>query len=725
MDTLNNNYKKVGGSLGFKPLIVAGLLASASITSQAGTAVNGDDWLHVSGNQILDMNNNPVWLTGANWFGFNTSERVFHGLWSVNMETTLDSIASRGINILRVPISTELIKEWQNGIFQPISINVSANPNLNGATSLEVFDAFLAHSKQIGMKVLLDVHSAEADNSGHFAPLWYKGSITPEDFYSTWEWITQRYVNDDTIIAFDLENEPHGQPWGAQEFAKWDNSTDDNNWKYACETASNRILDINPNMLIMCEGIESFPKDGVTWTSNDEDDYYNNWWGGNLRAVKTLPIDLGSRQNQFMYSPHDYGPLVYQQDWFYPGFDKDTLYNDVWKDNWMFIHEEGISPLLIGEWGGFMDGGDNEKWMVAIRDLIIENRLHHTFWCINPNSGDTGGLLNNDWTTWDEEKYSLFKPSLWADNAGKFVSLDHEVALGSDATGVSLNEYLAALNPSVTITAPQDGNYVLLNTPVTVNYAVNKASGVNVYVANSLVGQGSASGTVAITSPSSQGMFTVRLVGIDSSGVELPFSDQITLNAVDEIPILPEIAIVTPAAGASVNTGSAVPVTVTLTGASGFSAELDGVQTSFTGTTGSVTAPAQAGNYPLLVTALDANQMPLSATDSVTLDVKVPSSDVVTCTVGTADTWPTGFVINTITLTNTGTSTINGWSATLNFANSISGVNVWNANFTTDAQSVTATNVAHNAVINPGQSVTFGLQGAYSGSFSLPSCTVN
>lgn len=723
MNILQNKYKKAMRSLGLKTVITTGVLISAA--AHAGTPVNGDDWLHVSGNQVLDMNNNPVWLTGANWFGFNTSERVFHGLWSVNMETTLDSIASRGINILRVPISTELIKEWQNGIYVPISVNTAANPDLVGATSLDVFDAFLAHSKQIGMKVLLDVHSAEADNSGHVAPLWFKGSITPEDFYSTWEWITQRYVNDDTIIAFDLENEPHGKPWSDQTFAKWDNSTDDNNWKHACETASNRILDINPNMLVMCEGIESFPKDGVTWSSNDEDDYYNNWWGGNLRAVKTLPIDLGARQSQFMYSPHDYGPLVFQQDWFYPGFDKNTLYNDVWKDNWMFIHEEGISPLLLGEWGGFMDGGDNEKWMVAIRDLIIENRLHHTFWCINPNSGDTGGLLNNDWTTWDEEKYSLFKSSLWADNSGKFVSLDHEVALGSSATGVSLNDYLATLNPSVSIIAPQEGAYVLLGDSVTVNYALNKASGVNVYVANTLVGQGNASGSVNITAPSSEGLFSVRLVGVDNNNVELSISDQINLNAVNEIPVLPEISIVSPTANSSVNTGSSIVVDVALVGASGFSAELDGVQTNFTGTSGTIAAPAQAGSYLLSVTALDNNQMPLNATDTLNVTVVEPSSSLLSCTVGRADTWPTGFVINTITLTNTSSSVVSGWSATLNFASSISGVNVWNGNFTSDSQSVTVTNVDHNTVVNPGQSVTFGLQGSYSGSFNLPSCTIN
>lgn len=274
-----------------KKLVVACAFAVAGSLAFAADAQPGDDWLHVEGNQIVDADGNSVWLTGANWFGFNCTERVLHGLWSVNLEDSLQEIADRGINILRIPISTELIYEWKNGTdFYP-SINGAVNPDLDGATSLEVFDAMLDYSRQIGLKILLDVHSAQADNSGHFEELWYDDEFTSDDFYETWEWITARYADDDTIIAMDLENEPHGKPWTDDGWAKWDESTDENNWKYACETAANRILDQNPNMLVMCEGIESFPTDGVTWSTDSEDGYYNNWWGGNLRGVATLPLN--------------------------------------------------------------------------------------------------------------------------------------------------------------------------------------------------------------------------------------------------------------------------------------------------------------------------------------------------------------------------------------------------------------------------------------------------
>ena len=72
-------------------------------------------------------------------------------------------------------------------------------------------------------------------------------------------------------------------------------------------------------------------------------------------------------------------------------------------------------------------------------NLIADRHLHHTFWALNPNSSDTGGLLLDDWTSWDEDKMELIAPVLWTDDAGAGVSLDHEVPLG--AGGVSLTEY--------------------------------------------------------------------------------------------------------------------------------------------------------------------------------------------------------------------------------------------------------------------------------------------
>ena len=136
------------------------------------------------------------------------------------------------------------------------------------------------------------------------------------------------------------------------------------------------------------------------------------------------------------------GKSVYAQTWFEKDFTTQTLLDDYWYDTWAYINDQDIAPLLIGEWGGHMDGGDNQKWMELLRDYMINNHINHTFWCLNPNSGDTGGLLGTDFKTWDDEKYGLFEPSLWqTQSSGKYIGLDHNVALGKN--GISLSDYYA------------------------------------------------------------------------------------------------------------------------------------------------------------------------------------------------------------------------------------------------------------------------------------------
>jgi aryl-phospho-beta-D-glucosidase BglC (GH1 family) len=76
---------------------------------------NGDDWLHAKGSRLYDMNGNEVWLTGANWFGFNCTENSPHYLWSGDIDDMVREIADHGVNVLRLPVSTELLYNWMIG----------------------------------------------------------------------------------------------------------------------------------------------------------------------------------------------------------------------------------------------------------------------------------------------------------------------------------------------------------------------------------------------------------------------------------------------------------------------------------------------------------------------------------------------------------------------------------------------------------------------------------
>ena len=445
------------GTVGF-----AGKDLQQPVTAHAAETEAGDDWLHAEGSRLFDKDGNEVWLTGANWFGLNCSENAPHGLYATEADPFLSAVADHGINIIRFPISSELIISWMNGKPNAVSSVQAWGDESQGfnvdfleedgktiKNSQEIFDILLDKCKKYGLKCFIDVHSPHSDNSGHVHPFWYgEAGVTTESWIESLAWMAGHYANDDTILGYDLENEPHGKGQEGDEAAKWDGSKDENNWAYAATQCANAILKKNPNALIFIEGVEQSLKDPSTgyWGMPDsltDSPYYGAWWGGNLRGVREYPVVPDSGTSQIVYSPHDYGPSVYNQTWFDKDFTEETLLDDYWRDTWAYINLEDKAPLLIGEWGGHMDKGKNEKWMCLLRDFMVKNHINHTFWCLNPNSGDTGGLLGNDFKTWDNNKYSLFEKSLWkTQTSKKYIGLDHKVPLGSK--GLSLTEFYAS-----------------------------------------------------------------------------------------------------------------------------------------------------------------------------------------------------------------------------------------------------------------------------------------
>ena len=320
---------------------------------------------------------------------------------------------------------------------------------------MQVFDIMMKKCKEHGIKAFIDIHSPHTDNSGHNYNLWYgKAGVTTDVWIDSLVWLADKYKNDDTLIGYDLKNEPHGKGQEGDAAAKWDGSKDENNWAYAATRCAEAILDVNPHALILVEGVEqslSGAQEGDYWGMPDRktnSPYIGAWWGGNFRGARENPIKPKQGTSQIVYSPHDYGPSVYAQTWFEKDFTEETLLKDYWYDTWAYINAEDIGPELIGEWGGHMDGKENQKWMTLLRDYMIKHHINHTFWCLNTNSGDTGGLwdslgfMQGKGTTiaWNEPKYKLFEEALWqTQKSGKYIGLDHQVALGKN--GLSLNEF--------------------------------------------------------------------------------------------------------------------------------------------------------------------------------------------------------------------------------------------------------------------------------------------
>ena len=192
------------------------------------------------------------------------------------------------------------------------------------------------------------------------------------------------------MIGADLHNEPHGAAcWGCGDVAR--------DWRLAAERAGNAILAVNPNWLIVVEGVESHGGQ-------------NYWWGGNLAGAGAAPVRLNVA-NRLVYSPHDYPASVYPQAWF-SAPDYPTNLPAVWDAKWGYLHRAGVAPVLLGEFGTKLATLSDQQWLTALASYLGTgvDGIHWTFWSWNPNSGDTGGILKDDWQTIDQAKQAMLVP---------------------------------------------------------------------------------------------------------------------------------------------------------------------------------------------------------------------------------------------------------------------------------------------------------------------------
>jgi cellulase/cellobiase CelA1 len=89
--------------------------------------------------------------------------------------------------------------------------------------------------------------------------------------------------------------------------------------------------------------------------------------------------------------------------------------------------------------------------------------------------------------------------------------------------------------------------------------------------------------------------------------------------------------------------------------------------------------------------------------------------------------WQGGFGAS-LTITNTGTTAINGWTLQFSFANGQTISQLWNGTYTQSGANVTITNLSYNGSLAPGQSLTSapGFNGSWNGTNAAPtSFTLN
>jgi acetylxylan esterase len=84
-----------------------------------------------------------------------------------------------------------------------------------------------------------------------------------------------------------------------------------------------------------------------------------------------------------------------------------------------------------------------------------------------------------------------------------------------------------------------------------------------------------------------------------------------------------------------------------------------------------------------------------------------------------ASEWAGGFVAN-VTINDTGTAPVNGWTLTFTFPGDQKVTSAWSATVTQSGAGVTATNASYDGAVSPGGSVSFGIQGTWTSSDAAP-----
>lgn len=365
---------------------------SISNTAHRRGLTGGEDgvaagYFATDGNRIVDANGQAVRIAGVSWFGLESETLAPHGLWARNYQSMMDQMVELGFNTIRLPFCNELFDPGKT----PQSINYSLNPDLQGLVGVELIDAIVNYAGEIGLRILLDHHRNDAGVGALGKDLWYTDEYPESRWIADWEMLAQRYLGNPTVIGADLHNEPHGP-------ATWGSGDPATDWRLAAERCGNAILAINPDWLIVVEGVASYQGEAY-------------WWGGNLQGVRDHPVRL-DLPNRLVYSPHAYPNSIYAQPWFSAPDFPENLFG-IWDQMWGYIYREGIAPVILGEWGSFFEDPKDLQWLDKMKAYLQgdwnedgtpdippgDPGISWIWWSWNPNSGDTGGILASDWQT--------------------------------------------------------------------------------------------------------------------------------------------------------------------------------------------------------------------------------------------------------------------------------------------------------------------------------------
>lgn len=410
------------------------------------------DRLSISYNRLISsQTNKTVIIKGTNWFGFNVGQTSVDGLWAGGTSFATDFYAIvyklhlLGFNAVRLPFTFTDLKlsplskaikcsslplgdilrrtvapadgdvnlVTMNGTRQYScpsfpdmlpTVGSACNTALVNTTTLERFiqtiDAFVS----MGMYVVLDYHpmgtEEHARNVATFSRAWA----------SLWKAIKDKNPQVQGRVLLDIMNEPDSMSIG------WTKN----------KKGQPGFTDL---ALGMMDNIYKYDKDTLYLVEGTGQTQMRLNWGDGFVTdpdiVKRFKIDDASEfferlsikpyKNNLIISPHLYGPTISNNRVTSSGaalFERlnasfGYLYSRGYCTRAIQPKECMVFPIIIGEFGSFFkDAGDIHFFedMVKFMKTTLEGNAGWMFWTYNANSGDTGGLVTDDWQDMDWRK---------------------------------------------------------------------------------------------------------------------------------------------------------------------------------------------------------------------------------------------------------------------------------------------------------------------------------
>jgi aryl-phospho-beta-D-glucosidase BglC (GH1 family) len=260
----------------------------AAVTTSRDSVQRGESaWLSTHGARLIDGQGRGIRLLGLNWAGAETEAMVPGGLDRRTIAEIAVTLRKLGCNVVRIPFSVEMMLAGPGAIQ---ASRVSREPTLAALAPRAALHALVDGLARHGLMTILDNHRSDAgwgpQNSGY----WYTAQYPTSVWRQVWLELAHEYRHTPTVIGFDLRNEPGSPPvdadvamdsgalWGYGRWSEAGGASRD--WAAEAEFTGNLIHRVNPNVLIIVEGVRYDPAGPIV---NDEVQLY--WAGGNLSGV--------------------------------------------------------------------------------------------------------------------------------------------------------------------------------------------------------------------------------------------------------------------------------------------------------------------------------------------------------------------------------------------------------------------------------------------------------